>query len=98
TPPGPDRITSPSGRSKIVLSENTLLSPRILRELLQKALRENTPYVLKGESHTREPIAIAHELGDILNQAYQSELYNPSEKFYGTILYEQEGRFVVHEP
>ncbi len=69
-----------------------------LLEIVEKFKDTNINYVLEASL----PIAFsnkkaAFELSDILNQAYQSPLYKEGEKFFGEVLYKDEGQYLVFE-
>ena len=51
-------------------------------------------YVVEAKYPNATNKATADELTMILNQAYQSPLYQDKEKFVGEIVYKEEGRYV----
>ncbi len=54
-------------------------------------------YVLKATYPDATNIEAADELVAILNQAYNSSLYNDEEPFYGAIVYKEKGEYVFRE-
>ncbi|MBI4147165.1 hypothetical protein HY494_00780 [Candidatus Woesearchaeota archaeon] len=65
--------------------------------LAQQAKQEGMRYVLEAKYQGATNKATANELGDILNQAYQSPLYQAGEPFSGAVLYEQDGKYLFKE-
>jgi hypothetical protein len=100
-------LVSTPRRLKLYLTERTLsvISPHSLdHELLEIALealdakRANIRYVLAARSlPNMTNRQTADELATILNQAYQSPLYQEGEEFRGEIVFEERGRYIFRE-
>lgn len=80
----------------------TLISPNSLdSELLaidKDARRADINYVLSAKSlPTMNNRQTADELASILNQAYQSPLYQDREEFRGKIVYKEMGRYISRD-
>jgi len=54
-------------------------------------------YVMEAALPNATNEAVANELAQILNQAYQSSLYKEGEKFRGDVMYEKDGKYVFRE-
>lgn len=68
-----------------------------LREWRNRALEAGIKFVIVVECPDATNLQSANELSAILNQAYQSPLYQDGEEFRGTIVYEEGGRYVERE-
>lgn len=68
-----------------------------LMEIAQSAREENLKYVMRADHPNATNKATAKEVGAILNQAYQSPLYQEGEPFRGEVVYEDNGEYVFIE-
>ncbi|MEK6819082.1 MAG: hypothetical protein AABY10_04075 [Nanoarchaeota archaeon] len=68
-----------------------------LSEIASEAREADMRYVLSAKSTDMTNHQLADELSAILNQAYQSSLYNDGEDFRGGIFYKEEGRYISRE-
>ena len=68
-----------------------------LVEIAQDAKGAGIRYVMKAGCGNASNKTIADELAIILNQAYQSPLYENGEEFRGGIFYEDKGHYVARE-
>lgn len=68
-----------------------------LRNLSQEALKSGINYVLHAKCPNATNERTASEVGDILNQAYQSPLYKKDEEFRGDVVYKEKGRYLFKE-
>ena len=68
-----------------------------LMALAQQAQDEGMRYVVEAKYQGATNQATANELADILNQTYQSPLYQPGEPFRGAVVYEENGEYVFRE-
>jgi len=68
-----------------------------LLSLIQEAEQSGMRYMLKADYPNESNRKTADELSSILNQAYQSPLYNKGETFRGEIVYEEDGMYVFRE-
>lgn len=84
----PDAVRLTLGAIKKVHPHNDLL----LSDEIKNALAYNIKYSLKATYPGATNEAAAVELVAIMNQAYQSPLYNKGDYFVGQIFYEKGGK------
>lgn len=65
--------------------------------IAKKAKKEGINYMLQATCLNKTNEETADETACILNQAYQSPLYNVNEPFVGKIVYEQDGRYIFKD-
>ena len=68
-----------------------------LMDLTREAKEFGMDYMLKAEYPGGTNIQTADELASMLNQAYQSPLYQANEPFSGQIVYKENGDYVFRE-
>jgi len=68
-----------------------------LTAIAQKAKREGMNYILQATNPSGTNKETADEIAAILNQAYQSPLYEPNAPFKGAIVYEEKGEYVFRD-
>jgi len=68
-----------------------------LTALAQKAKQHGINYVLEATDPKGTNRETADELASILNQAYQSSLYQAKEPFKGAVVYEENGEYVFRD-
>ena len=69
----------------------------ILTALVQEAKKDGMNYMLQATYPNRTNKDTADELASIINQAYQSPLYEANEPFHGAIVYEEKGKYVFRD-
>lgn len=67
-----------------------------LRPIVEEAKKAGLKYVLEAR-YKGSSKEIAHEVKDILIQAYQSLLFQEGEDFCGEVAFEENGKYVVLE-
>ena len=65
-----------------------------LLKLAEKAKEANIKYIIEATYPHNSHKKTADELSAVLNQAYQSPLYQDGEEFRGWIFYKEKGRYV----
>jgi hypothetical protein len=86
--------------SLMELTENTRTSPFSepeLSVLMREAREANIKYIMEATYPSHSHRKTADELSAILNQAYQSPLYQEGEDFRGEVFYKENGRYVARE-
>lgn len=68
-----------------------------LMSIAKEAKEANMKYVMEATYPGTTNKATADELATILNQAYQSPLYQKGEQFRGEIIYKKEGEYVFRD-
>ncbi len=68
-----------------------------LKQLANEARQEGLGYLIEGNYPTATNARTADELAAVLNQAYQSPLYQTGEEFRGNIIYKEKGQYVFRE-
>ncbi|MGV8151703.1 MAG: hypothetical protein ACP5OG_01355 [Candidatus Nanoarchaeia archaeon] len=68
-----------------------------LASIAREAKDEGINYVLEAKYEGATNRQTADELALIMNQAYQSQLYQKGEQFRGAIFYKEEGRYLTRE-
>jgi len=81
---------------ELSLTENTGLikGDRELQALAEEAKTAGLKYILTAKCPKKDNRETAQELTGILNQAYQSPLYQKDEPFSGDVLYRHRSRYV----
>jgi len=84
---------------ELILTENvnTLKVDSELLSIAQEAKKENIKYTMEATYPNATNKQTADELSTILNQAYQSPLYQKGEKFRGEIVYKENGEYIFRE-
>jgi len=91
-------VNTPS-KLEITLTEdiNSLnVDPKVL-EIAQEAKESNMKYVMEATCQDYTNEKTADELSAVLNQAYQSPLYEKGEAFRGEIAYEKNGEYILKD-
>ena len=65
--------------------------------LAQQAKQKGIRYVLEAKYQGATNKATANELADVLNQTYQSPLYQAGEPFSCAVVYEEKGEYLFRE-
>jgi hypothetical protein len=78
--------------------EGDLRDDAVLSDLAGEAIESGFNYVLRARCPGKTNSDTAGEVGDILNQAYQSHLYAPREPFNGALVYDDGGEYVFRMP
>jgi len=88
-----------SSQLELTLTEgvHNLRGEANLLTLAREAQEEGMKYVLEAKYKGATNQATANEVADILNQVYQSTLYQPGEALRGAVVYEQNGEYVFRE-
>jgi len=73
------------------------LTPLKLSQIAKKAKGAEIKYVRGATYPNATNKQTADELADILNQSYQSPLYEDGEQFRGEVVYEDSGRYIFRE-
>lgn len=68
-----------------------------LTALAQEAKQDGINYMLQATYSNRSNKESADELSAIINQAYQSPLYQENEPFSGAIVYEEAGEYIFRD-
>ena len=68
-----------------------------LRSIAQDVKEQGIRYILEGTYQGHSNRETADELSGILNQAYQTSLYEQGEPFSGAIFYEFKGKYISLE-
>lgn len=63
----------------------------------EEAKKADIKYVMEATYPNATNEQTAEELSVILNQAYQSPLYQKDEKFIGKIIYQENGKYLFWE-
>ena len=97
-----DRVKTPNQLelSLTELTKNTLASPFSEPELcsiIRKAREAGIKYVMEATYQNATNHQTADEVASILNQAYQSRLYQKGEQFRREVVYKERGRYVFRE-
>ena len=66
-------------------------------KVLKIAKEADMKYVMKASYPDATNEQTADELSAVLNQAYQSDLYQSGERFNGKIIYEKNGEYIFKE-
>ncbi|MEK6820149.1 MAG: hypothetical protein AABX71_00370 [Nanoarchaeota archaeon] len=77
--------------------DSQLLQIAKLVGILKKAKEAGMRYVMEATYPNATNHQTADELAAILNQAYQSSLYQEGEQFRGEVVYEERGSYVFRE-
>jgi len=92
-----DHAQTPSQLELVLIESIDNLGDSKLNHLAQKAKEQGINYLLEATYPHANHKATANELADILNQAYQSSLYQAGEPFNGAVVYELDGEYVFRE-
>ncbi|MDP1729349.1 MAG: hypothetical protein Q8L27_04055 [archaeon] len=65
--------------------------------LAKEAKEAGLKYALKAKYPKSTNKQTADELAGILNQTYQSPLYQPNEPFKGAIIYQEKGKYIFRD-
>ena len=76
---------------------DNLKGDKRLTALAQEAKQDGINYVLQATYPNMTNKDTADEVASILNQAYQSPLYQAKEPFRGAIVYEEKGKYVFRD-
>jgi len=68
-----------------------------LLPIVQEAKEAEIKYAIKATCQDYTNEQTADELSAVLNQAYQSPLYQEGERFRGDIAYEKNGEYILRE-
>lgn len=93
-----DAVKTPN-QLELVLTEgmDTLMGDSVLLSIAQDAKKAGIKYVMEATYSNATNKQTADELSAILNQAYQSPLYQKGEKFRGEIVYQENGEYLFRE-
>lgn len=93
-----ESVKTPS-KLELSLMENTYFSTQDsqLLQIAEDAKNAEIRYVIEATYLNATNHQTADELAPILNQAYQSQLYEKGEKFRGEIVYKERGRYVSRD-
>lgn len=64
---------------------------RTPRRLRLEIAEKDRDYILRARATSMANSQVADEVADIINQAYQSPLYEENEPFFGRIMYREDG-------
>ncbi|MEK6827453.1 MAG: hypothetical protein AABX99_03145 [Nanoarchaeota archaeon] len=81
----------------LVEGVSNLKGNKKLRAIVKEAEKSEIRYVMEATYPDATNIQTADEVAIILNQVYNSQLYQDGEKFSGEIIYEDKGRYVFRE-
>ena len=76
---------------------NNLEGDERLTALAQEAKQDGINYMLQATYPNGTNKGTANEVASILNQAYQSPLYQTNEPFKGAIVYEEKGKYLFRD-
>jgi len=76
---------------------NALRGDSQLLQIAEEAKEAGINYVMEGTYPYATNRQTADELSGILNQAYQSPLYDEGEKFIGEIVYKENGEYTFRD-
>lgn len=68
-----------------------------LDALAREAERAGLNYVVQAAYPGQTNSTAAKEVTPVLDQAYQSPLYNPNEPFKGAVVYQEKGKLIFRE-
>ncbi|MFA5887913.1 MAG: hypothetical protein WC852_04345 [Candidatus Nanoarchaeia archaeon] len=68
-----------------------------LAELAERAKGANLNYVFKANLPNADNATTAGELGDMINQLYQTPLYKEGQEFFAEIAYKQDDKYSLLE-
>jgi len=77
-------------------ADNLVGDPKLL-EIAKEAKDAKIKHAMKATCPNKTNLQTADEIATILNQAYQSPLYEKAEPFRGEVVYEDNGRYVFRE-
>jgi hypothetical protein len=92
-------VTNVPSRLELSLIEGVekLRGDSRLMEIAQQEKSEGMRYILEAKCSDITNKGAADEIATILNQAYQSPLYNKGEPFRGEVIFEQNGEYFVRD-
>lgn len=90
-----DSVQTPN-QLELILTED-VNSLNINSDLLEIAQELDSRYVIESTCQDYTNEQTADELLAILNQTYQSQLYQKGEKFRGEIVYKESGKYIFKE-
>jgi hypothetical protein len=76
---------------------DTLTGDAQLLQIAKEAKESGIRYVMEANYPNATNCQTAEELASVLNQAYQSQLYQKGEQFRGKIVYKDRERYVFRE-
>ena len=68
-----------------------------LRHLANQAAEAGLQYILEAKCPGKSNSETADHVADVLNQAYQSPLYQNGEQFFGDILYRKRSKYISRQ-
>ena len=80
-------VQTPSELELSLMLNETFSGPKDLASIAREAREAGVKYVIEATYPDRTNKQTAQELGTILNQAYQSPLYQEGEQFKGQVVY-----------
>lgn len=92
-------VAQPPSKLELSLIEGmeNLKGDKKLMSLAKKSKEAGIRYVLEATHPSATNKQVAKEVATILNQAYQSPLYQDGEPFQGEIVYEENGKYTFME-
>jgi len=76
---------------------DTLTEDTQLLQIVREAKDAGRKYVIEATYPNATNHKTANEVASILNQAYQSPLYEKGEKFIGEVVYKNRGRYLFRK-
>lgn len=77
--------------------EREIVNRGKIHEIAKDAKDAGIRYVMEATYPNATNHQTADEVASILNQAYQSQLYQKREQFRGEVVYKERGRYVFRE-
>ena len=68
-----------------------------LKTIIAKGIKAGCKYAIEATQPGAPNKVVAAELGQVVNQLYQTSLYSIEEPFIGDIVYEEGGKYVFRE-
>ena len=76
---------------------DTLIGDSELSQIAEGAKNAGIRYLMEATNPNTTNHQTADEVASILNQAYQSLLYQEGEQFRGEVVYQEKGRYLFRE-
>lgn len=89
--------TSSALELSLMEGTNNLTGDSQLLQIAKEAKNAGIKYVMEATLPNATNRQTADELATILNQSYQSPLYQEGEQFRGKVVYEKRGRYVFRK-